>query len=112
MGWRGGQATGRLGLASCHQADTETVITLAPGDGAGPTFPVSPRTRRNDGGAGFVVEGLYPMPTPCVLGHEASAVVEAVGSAEPRRAVRSRQSIPAAFIRANSGRCAAVNGRV
>jgi D-arabinose 1-dehydrogenase-like Zn-dependent alcohol dehydrogenase len=26
------------------------------------------------------IEGLYPMPTPCVLGHEASAVVEAVGS--------------------------------
>src|SRR5436305_1757616 len=26
------------------------------------------------------MEGLYPMPTPCVLGHEASAVVEAVGS--------------------------------
>lgn len=26
------------------------------------------------------VEGLYPMPTPCVLGHESSAVVEAVGS--------------------------------
>ena len=25
------------------------------------------------------MEGLYPMPTPCVLGHEASAVVEAVG---------------------------------
>src|SRR5262249_39535480 len=27
------------------------------------------------------MEGLFPMPTPCVLGHEASAVVEAVGSA-------------------------------
>ena len=26
------------------------------------------------------MEGLYPMPTPCVLGHESSAVVEAVGS--------------------------------
>ncbi len=26
------------------------------------------------------IEGLYPMPRPCVLGHEASAVVEAVGS--------------------------------
>ena len=26
------------------------------------------------------VEGLYPMPTPCVLGHKSSAVVEAVGS--------------------------------
>jgi S-(hydroxymethyl)glutathione dehydrogenase/alcohol dehydrogenase len=26
------------------------------------------------------MEGLFPMPTPCVLGHEASAVVEAVGS--------------------------------
>src|SRR5580700_4522186 len=26
------------------------------------------------------MEGLYPMPTPCVLGHEASAIVEAVGS--------------------------------
>ena len=80
MGWRGGQATGRLGLASCHKADTETMITLAPGDGAGPTFPVAPRTRRNDGGAGFVTEGLYPMPTPCVLGHEASAVAVGSGS--------------------------------
>ena len=26
------------------------------------------------------MEGLFPLPTPCVLGHEASAVVEAVGS--------------------------------
>src|SRR5580692_3166476 len=26
------------------------------------------------------MEGLYPMPTPCVLGHESSAVVEEVGS--------------------------------
>jgi S-(hydroxymethyl)glutathione dehydrogenase/alcohol dehydrogenase len=26
------------------------------------------------------IEGLYPMPKPCVLGHESSAVVEAVGS--------------------------------
>ena len=26
------------------------------------------------------MEGLYPMPKPCVLGHESSAVVEAVGS--------------------------------
>ncbi len=26
------------------------------------------------------LEGLYPYPTPCVLGHESSAVVEAVGS--------------------------------
>jgi len=26
------------------------------------------------------MEGLYPMVTPCVLGHESSAVVEAVGS--------------------------------
>jgi S-(hydroxymethyl)glutathione dehydrogenase/alcohol dehydrogenase len=26
------------------------------------------------------MEGLYPMKTPCVLGHESSAVVEAVGS--------------------------------
>ena len=26
------------------------------------------------------MEGLYPMQTPCVLGHESSAVVEAVGS--------------------------------
>ena len=26
------------------------------------------------------LEGLYPMPTPCVLGHESSAVVEEVGS--------------------------------
>lgn len=25
------------------------------------------------------IEGLYPHPTPCVLGHESSAVVEAVG---------------------------------
>jgi S-(hydroxymethyl)glutathione dehydrogenase / alcohol dehydrogenase len=25
------------------------------------------------------IEGLYPFPTPCVLGHEASAVVEEVG---------------------------------
>jgi S-(hydroxymethyl)glutathione dehydrogenase/alcohol dehydrogenase len=25
------------------------------------------------------IEGLYPAPTPCVLGHESSAVVEAVG---------------------------------
>ena len=25
------------------------------------------------------MEGLYPMPLPCVLGHEAAAVVEAVG---------------------------------
>src|SRR5258708_25051852 len=26
------------------------------------------------------LEGLYPIQTPCVLGHESSAVVEAVGS--------------------------------
>jgi S-(hydroxymethyl)glutathione dehydrogenase/alcohol dehydrogenase len=26
------------------------------------------------------MEGLYPIPTPCVLGHESSAVVEEVGS--------------------------------
>jgi S-(hydroxymethyl)glutathione dehydrogenase/alcohol dehydrogenase len=26
------------------------------------------------------IEGLYPMPTPCVLGHESSGVVAAVGS--------------------------------
>jgi S-(hydroxymethyl)glutathione dehydrogenase / alcohol dehydrogenase len=26
------------------------------------------------------LEGLYPIPTPVVLGHESSAVVEAVGS--------------------------------
>ena len=26
------------------------------------------------------IEGLYPMPKPCVLGHKSSAVVEAVGS--------------------------------
>ena len=26
------------------------------------------------------IEGLYPYPLPCVLGHESSAVVEAVGS--------------------------------
>src|SRR4029078_7125319 len=26
------------------------------------------------------MEGLYPIQTPCVLGHESSAVVEAVGS--------------------------------
>jgi S-(hydroxymethyl)glutathione dehydrogenase/alcohol dehydrogenase len=26
------------------------------------------------------MEGLYPMPTPCVLGHEASAIVAAVGT--------------------------------
>src|SRR3954471_243455 len=26
------------------------------------------------------LEGLYPIPTPCVLGHESSGVVEAVGS--------------------------------
>ena len=25
------------------------------------------------------MEGLYPFPTPCVLGHEGAAVVEAVG---------------------------------
>src|SRR5215471_11722528 len=25
------------------------------------------------------IDGLYPYPTPCVLGHESSAVVEAVG---------------------------------
>ena len=25
------------------------------------------------------IEGLYPHPTPCVLGHESAAVVEAVG---------------------------------
>ena len=25
------------------------------------------------------IEGLYPIPTPCVLGHESSAIVEAVG---------------------------------
>jgi S-(hydroxymethyl)glutathione dehydrogenase / alcohol dehydrogenase len=29
------------------------------------------------------MEGLYPTPTPCVLGHESAAVVEAVGE-EPR----------------------------
>ena len=26
------------------------------------------------------IDGLYPHPTPCVLGHESSAVVEEVGS--------------------------------
>jgi len=26
------------------------------------------------------IEGLYPYPLPCVLGHESSAVVEAIGS--------------------------------
>ena len=26
------------------------------------------------------IEGLYPHPTPCVLGHESSAIVEAVGN--------------------------------
>src|SRR5260370_19688290 len=25
------------------------------------------------------MEGLYPIPVPCILGHESSAVVEAVG---------------------------------
>jgi Zn-dependent alcohol dehydrogenase len=25
------------------------------------------------------IEGLYPHPTPCVLGHESAAIVEAVG---------------------------------
>ena len=25
------------------------------------------------------IEGLYPYPTPCVLGHESAAVVEATG---------------------------------
>ena len=25
------------------------------------------------------MEGLYPFPTPCVLGHEAAGVIEAVG---------------------------------
>ena len=25
------------------------------------------------------IEGLYPFPTPCVLGHEAAGVIEAVG---------------------------------
>lgn len=29
------------------------------------------------------LEGLYPIPTPVVLGHESSAVVEAVGSESP-----------------------------
>ena len=38
------------------------------------------------------IEGLYPMPTPCVLGHEASAVVEAVGSEVSYVALATRLS--------------------
>src|ERR1700693_2966874 len=43
------------------------------------------------------MEGLYPMPTPCVLGHESSAVVEEVGSevtyVKPGDRVISRTSV-------------------
>ena len=45
------------------------------------------------------VEGLYPHPSPAVLGHEAAGIVEQVGGGHLPEARRSRDLVPLGLLR-------------